>query len=265
MIRFAIHVVLAWVAVFSVAVAMKQSVERSSLFSLEPGDAVEDAGVITIVSGNSTRTESFESVRHSDGTRTITSIITGPNREYRVEGRWVYDANGLTTRAYGLGAYNGLPAEVEITAHRPSAAISVSVGGQGRTVTVPCDQDCLIDLSPSVMAMFTATRQVDADSKETESFKWIGQALHVDRTLTEAGGSDVRLHATHRLDDLQVLQFLFFETLPGDDHAAPSEAAFSLYVDADYRPLAFATSRGTTAVRRGYESVMQRFPPVFAE
>lgn len=279
MIRFTMQVALVWFVAFSaaqavdgaVARATDGAVERSSLFSLKPADVIEDAGVITITSGNSARTESFESVRHSDGTRTITSVITsypadrptGPDHEYRVEGRWVYDVNGVTTNAYGLGVYSSLLAEVEITARRPRAAISVSVGDQDRTVSVPCGQDCLIDLSPSVMAMFTVTRQFDVDSKESKSFNWIGQALNVDRALTEGGGSTVRLHALHPFGDLKVLQFLFFETLPGDDYAAPLEAAFNLYVDADHRPLAFATSRGTTAVRSGYENVMELFPPIF--
>lgn len=265
MFRFAILFFAVWVGMFSLAHARDSHVERSSLFSLSPTDVIEDAGVITITSGRSVRTEFFETVKHRDGGRTTTSIIKGPGGTYRVEGRWVYDAAGSTLSANGLGAYHDLPAKVDITASRPSATITVNVNGQARAITAPCGADCLIDLSPSVMAMFNVTRQFDAGATDQKNFQWIGQALHRDQTLTAGGGSDVRLHATHVHGDINVMQFLFFETLPGDQHAAPTEAAFNLYVDGDHRPLAFATSRGTQAVRSGYESVMQQFPPVFGD
>lgn len=265
MTKFGLGTALLCVGLINSAYGLEATVERSSLFSLNAGDVIEDAGTITVISKASSRTEAFETIRHQDGTRTITSVMTDSDGAYRVEGRWSYDDTGLTSLAQGRGSYNGVPVEVEIATDPPTATLSVKVGGQERTVTTPCSEDCFIDLSPSVMAMFAITRQFTANSQDTKSFQWIGQALHRDVTLTEGGRSDVRLHGTHTLHGLTVLQFLFYETLPGAENAEAVEAAFNLYVDATYRPLAFATSRGTIATRSGFETVIQSLPPVFNE
>lgn len=228
-------------------------------------DVLEDAGTITVVSETSTRTEAFETVRHEDGTRTTTSVITDRGGAFRVEGRWSYDADGRSTGAKGIGSHGGAPVDVEIAAHRPTATISINSRNGKRTITAPCGTSCFIDLSPSVMAMFSITRQFEADSIDARSYQWIGQALHRDMTLTQGGGSKVRLHAVKTLDGLTVLQFMFFETLPGAESSASSEAAFNLYVDADHRPLAFVANRGTMGLRAGYENIPQLIPPVFVE
>ncbi len=237
--------------------------ERSALFKLNKDDVLEDSGVITVFSKSSTRIEAFETVRHRDGGWTTTSVITDLDRPYRVEGRWSYDSEGRSTEAHGLGAYDGTPARVAITVVRPTATVQVDVGDETRVVTASCGRTCFVDLSPSVMAMFSITRQFEANSTEAQSFQWIGQALHVDRTLLEGGSSDVNLHSIHQLDKLEVLQFVFRETLPGDEDAGAMQASFNLYVDSDHRPLAFVIRGGTRGVRAGYDFILEMFPPFF--
>ena len=255
--------VTAALAFLAMAAVASSETERSSLFEMNQGDVLEDSGVFTVFSKSATRVEVFETVRHSDGGWTTTSIITDRGRPYRVEGRWSYDPEGHSIEAHGLGAYDGTPARVAITVERPTATIQVDMGDDTRAVSASCGSTCFVDLSPSVMAMFSITRQFDANSTEPRSFQWIGQALHVDRTLLEGGSSDVRLHSVYQNDNLKILQFVFRETLPGDEDTGATKASFNLYVDSDRRPLAFAGRGGTKGSRAGYEFVTERFPPFF--
>ncbi|MEQ8509814.1 MAG: hypothetical protein RIB43_12465 [Rhodospirillaceae bacterium] len=262
---------LLW-AVFASAPVVSKDIERSALFSMSQGDVLEDAGVFTVM-GRSTRTEVFETVRHPDGGWTTTSIITNADQPYRVEGRWRYDADGRSSAARGIGAYDGVPVDVAITVDRPSAVITVDVGagdlgtvGMGketRSINATCGATCFVDLSPSVMAMFALTRQFDPTTTDTRRYQWIGQALHADFSLLEGGGSDVHVHAVHAYEDTQVLQFVFDESLPGDAPDETVRASFNLYVDSNYRPLAFISSGGTVGHRAGYEFITSVFPPSF--
>lgn len=263
-----LRLVTAWVflgGILAIGPAVSAEVERSVLFELVDGDVLEDSGVITVSSKASTRTEVFETVRHGDGGWTTTSIITDLNRPYRVEGRWSYDSNGRSIKAKGVGAYEGVPIKVAIDVQRPAATIHIEVGDETRTVPAQCGPTCFVDLSPSVMAMFSITRQFEITTQETRTYQWIGQALHADFTLLEGGGSDVSLHAVQQLADLEVLQFIFLETLPGDGASQPIRAAFNLYVDSNYRPLAFVSSGGTVGYRVGYDFVTEAIPPIFHE
>ncbi|MEQ9110669.1 MAG: hypothetical protein RIF37_01150 [Rhodospirillaceae bacterium] len=245
------------------ALAESADIERSSLFSMGDCDVLEDAGAITVVGRGLTRTEVFETVRHPDGGWTTTSIITDAKRPYRVEGRWTYDADGRSTAARGTGAYDGVPVEVAIALDRPSAVITVDVGDEQRTIDATCGATCFVDLSPSVMAMFALTRQFKKDATDQRAYQWIGQALHADFSLLEGGGSDVHVHGVHAYEDLEVLQFVFEESLPGGETSETIRASFNLYVDADYRPLAFISSGGTVGHRAGYEFITNVFPPSF--
>ncbi|MEQ9445658.1 MAG: hypothetical protein RJS98_08845 [Rhodospirillaceae bacterium] len=252
---------LLWVT-FASAPVVSKDIERSALFAMNDGDVLEDAGVFTVM-GRSTRTEVFETVRHPDGGWTTTSIITNADQPYRVEGRWRYDADGRSTAARGTGAYDGVPVEVAIALDRPSAVITVDVGDEQRTIDATCGATCFVDLSPSVMAMFAITRQFDAATTDTRRYQWIGQALHADFTLLEGGGSDVHVHAVHAYEDTEILQVVFEESLPGDAPDETVRASFNLYVDSNYRPLAFISSGGTVGHRAGYEFITNVFPPSF--
>ncbi len=239
-----------------------QSVERSSLFALENGDQIEDAGVIRVAGGRFARTESFEVVRRADGGRTITSVITGADGSYRVEGKWVYDANDTARSAEGRAVYDGTPATIMITSQPPVAVVSVSSGAVARTIPAPCDPDCLIDMAPSTLPMFTMTRLFDPAGPDTQTFRWIGQGLTVDQVLLE-GAADLELVDTGKVEGMTVSQYKFVERLTDAESGAQRSFAFNLWVDDGQRPIAFGTAGGTLGVRDGYESVPAALPGQF--
>ncbi len=246
----------------SIGEAQTPAVDRSGLFALAPGDVIEDAGVMAVAGGRFARREAFEIVRHADGGRTITSVITGANDSYRVEGRWTYDAADRAINAQGRASYDGQPASIDIAAHAPGATISVSSGSVDRTVPAPCDPDCLIDMAPSALPMFTMTRVMAAAGAETQTFRWIGQGLIADQVLLE-GVAVLELLEAGQVGDVSVLQYRFVETLTDAETGDQRSFAFNLWVDAEQRPLAFGMTSGTLGVREGYEAVPVEMPGQF--
>lgn len=242
--------------------AQQTVVERASLFALNAGDRIEDAGVFTVSSNFSARTEAFEVVRRADGGRTITSVTIGAGASYRAEGRWDYDANERATSAVAKTSYNGVPTNIEIIATPPAATITVSAGGVRRTVPAPCDPECMIDFSPSALPMFTMTRRYDRDAGGAQSFNWIGQGLTADQTLRE-GVLEIRLLGTKTIGDTSVSQFYYVEKLTDDETGAVGGFAFNLWAAADHRPLAFGLVSGTLGTRDGFEFVPLEMPPIF--
>ena len=253
------------IACFSQSVvAQDTSVERSSFFTLNEGDRIEDSGVIAVASGRFARTEAFEVVRHADGGRTLTSIITGADGSYRVEGRWSYDADEHAISADGKASYSGAPATINIVATPPTASIAVSAGAVERKIPAPCDPDCLIDMAPSALPMFTMTRRYDQAQGGAQSFRWIGQGLVFDQVLLE-GIAEIRLLDRQTVGDVDVSHFIFVETLTDAKTGDVTSFAFNLWVDADHRPLAFGMTSGTLGVREGYEAVPAAMPAQFAK
>ena len=248
----------------SAGLSQDTGIERSSLFAMKMGDVMEDSGLLTVHSGNFARTEAFEVVRHADGGRTLTSVITGTATPYRVEGRWSYNSNERPVSVSGKGNYDGVPADISILATPPEAAITVSYGDVNRTVPVPCNSACLIDMGPGAIAMFTMTRRASEKVGEVTRLYWIGQALTSDMVLTE-GHADIHKLVTGTSSDTDVIQYAFVETLPNPETGEFYSMDFNLYVDDTHRPLAFATRGGTTGTRTGYENLITDMPPVFSE
>ncbi|NKB44097.1 MAG: hypothetical protein GKS03_07420 [Alphaproteobacteria bacterium] len=249
------------------ASAQNGPVPRSSLFVLEAGDRVEDAGVFTVAIGPSARTEAFEVVRRADGGRIVTSITTrSAEGASRVpgEGRWTYDANEHPVKAEGKTRYNGTSTDIEIIAALPIASITVRSGAVKRTIPAPCDPDCLIDFSPSALPMFTMTRLYDYDRGGIQSFTMVGQGLFSDSPLL---GSRLQIEALGRQTikapegaDLEVSQFVVAPSLA----ARPVRGfAFNLWVDEAHRPLAFDMPGETRGIRSGFDFVVTEMPPVF--
>ena len=238
------------------------SFERSSLFSMDEGDVLEDHGVITVAEGLFARRESFEAVRHSDGRRTVTSVSVGLNNPYRVEGRWSYDSDGQAVSATGKANYDGLPADVSIRANPPTATISVRSISEDRSVIAPCNPDCLIDLAPSALPMFSMTRQFRGEFHDRQTYRWIAHALIVDQSLLE-GRAELELHKTQFVLGERVSQYIFVETMKNEDSGEITSFPFNLYVTTDHSPLAFATKGGTVGTRSGFELLVDKMPPVF--
>ena len=245
-------------------VAQDSPVERSSLFALADGDRIEDSGVLAVASGRFARAEAFEVVRHADGGRTLTSIITGADGSYRVEGRWSYDSDEHAISADGKASYSGAPESINIVAMPPTAVITVSSGAVERKVPAPCDPDCLIDMAPSALPMFTMTRRYDNAQGGDQAFRWIGQGLVFDQVLLE-GIAKIRLLDRQTVGGVDVSQFVFVETLTNAETGDVTSFAFNLWVDADHRPLAFGMTSGTLGVRKGYEAIPAAMPAQFAE
>lgn len=242
--------------------ALSQQVERSSLFALEAGDRIEDAGVLTVQSGRLARSEAFEVVRRADGGRVVTSVITADDGSYKVEGRWVYNADEVAVRADGIGSYNGVSATIELVANPPVAKISAESGDVTRSLPATCDPDCLLDMAPSAVAMFSMTRQHTKPVGEIQTYRWLGQGLAVDQVLLE-GAADMRLLKTQAVGQLRVSQYHFVEHLTDAQTGEKRSFGFNLWVDAEHKPLAFGMISGTLGVRVGYESVPVEMPAVF--
>lgn len=254
--------VLAGFFVLAPTLALSQGVERSSFFALEAGDRIEDAVVLSVQSGRFARSEAFEVVRLADGGRVVTSVITAGDNSYRVEGRWEYDANEQAVRADGKATYGDMPASIALEARAPTATIAVESGDVTRSLPASCNPDCLLDMAPSAVAMFSMTRQHNKPLGEIQTYRWLGQGLIMDQVLLE-GKADMRLLATKAVAGVDVSHYHFTEYLTDAQTGEKRSFAFNLWVDAEHRPLAFGMTSGTLGVRDGYDSVPVEMPPVF--
>jgi hypothetical protein len=133
-------------------------IQRSDLFVFAAGDRIEDSGRLLITGGRHDRTEDFEVVRKPEGGRMMSSIITAANDTYRVQGRWDFDADEHALAATGIGNYEAGPVAVDIQARDGSVTLVVA-GARDNQQHAPCTNDCLIDMSPSALPMFTMTRR----------------------------------------------------------------------------------------------------------
>ena len=131
-----------------------------------------------------------------------------------------------------------------------------------RTLPAACDFDCLIDMGPSVLPMFTMTRRYDSARGGAQTFHWIGQALTSDQVLLE-GTAEIRFLGKGKAGEIEVLQYVFVESLTNAVSGEVTSFAFNLWVDADHRPMAFGTVGGTLGVRDGYAEIPVALPAVF--
>ncbi|MDG2243196.1 MAG: hypothetical protein P8L66_06840 [Rhodospirillaceae bacterium] len=243
------------------------TVPRSSLFELVAGDRLVDAGVFKVATGMSARTEAFEIVRQIDGGRIVTSITTraaAGGSSISAEGRWTYDANERAVNAVGKTRYGDTQTEIEIIAAPPLASITVEAGAVKRTISAPCDPDCLIDFSPSALPMFTMTRQYDPDRGGIQTFNMVGQGLFSDSPLL---GSSLQIEVLERGTittpeggELDVFQYV---VAPNLSRRPVRGFGFNLWVDADHRPLAFDMPGETRGVRDGFAFVVDAMPSEF--
>ena len=238
-------------------------IERSELFGLDAGDRVEDTGRLVVTGGRFDRVEDFEVVRTADGGRVISSVVTGAGDSYRVQGNWEYLADEQALAATGIGKYKGGPVMVNIQTNDGSAALRVTGARDNEHVT-PCDSDCLIDMSPSALPMFTMTRRYDEARGGAQSFDWIARSLIADQVLLEATAAIEKLGEfvfDQNGRQIVVMQYAFVETMKDEASGKTFQGAFNLYTTADHRPLAFATGGKTVGERMGYEGITAALPP----
>jgi hypothetical protein len=238
-------------------------IERSDLFLFAEGDRIEDAGRLNVTGGRFNRIEDFEVVRTADGGRILTSITTGADGIYRVKGRWRYDADEQSTSATGLGLYDGQPVIVEAT--RANGLVTlVATGALSATHIAACAEDCLIDMSPSALPMFSMTRLFDEALGGAQYFRWVARSLIVDQVLLD-GKVEIRKLGdfVFRQGDREtpVKQYAFVESLKDEASGQFFKVAFNLYVTDENRPLAFATGGTTVGERAGYEGITKALPP----
>lgn len=229
------------------------------------GATLLDSGAM-VVGGSSpfARTETFEYVRTPDGGYVLLNTITAAKGTYRVAVRFDLDAQWNSLRAEGVGLYGGKP--VTITMVRNGKQVDISVKGEEKDLApvATCDPDCFINMSPSATSMFVMTRHYDFKRGGEQVFRWTGQDLDRERTLS---GGQAKL--TYRGEiaaahpdgtALKLRHFTFVELLPGPDGKIfPLD--FDLWTDEEHRPFGFrvrqpgGTSSGTVALRQGYESL----------
>jgi hypothetical protein len=238
---------------------------RSELFDFEPGDKIVDSGVMEVTGGNFNRNEDFELVQHADGSRVLTSVITGADDIYQVQGFWDFSADGRSRAAGGIGIYDGQPVNVEII--RVDGMATLRVSGAAKALhRAWCNDACLIDMSPSGVAMFMMIRRYDEARGGPQTFQWVGRSLIVDQVLLD-GSAELRKLGDFIFEQAErrvpVKHFVFVETLKDESTGKVFQAAFNLYTTSDHRPLAFATRGGTVGERRGYAGITRSIPPVF--
>lgn len=239
-------------------------VERASLFEMAAGDRLEDAGVFVVRSTRMGRTESFEVLRRPDGSRVVTSVTRGADDGYRVEGRWSYGPTEIATGALRRALIDGRPSLIAIEVGGGRAEIRVGEGAEQRRHAASCPADCLVDLAPSALPMFTMTRRYDAAAGGLQSFRWIGHSLTEAQVLLDGiaeiekiGDADfVAADGTR----LRVQQFAFVETLRDATSGRSFRVPFNLYVDERHRPLAFAIGSSTVGERVGLEGLTEAIP-----
>lgn len=238
-------------------------IQRSDLFVFAAGDRIEDSGRLLVTGGRHARTEDFEVVRQADGGRVMSSVVTGASDTYRVQGRWNYDANEHALAATGIGNYAAGPVTVDIRAKDGSATLLVA-GARENQQGAPCSSDCLIDMSPSALPMFTMTRRYDDARGGPQTFRWVARSLIVDQVLLDASAEVWKLgDFVFRQDgrETPVRQYAFVETMQDEASGNYFKGAFNLYTTADHRPLAFATGGKTVGERVGYAGITQALPP----
>lgn len=225
---------------------------------------LEDSGVFTVASARMARTESFELRRASDGSRVLSSTTEGEGGRYRVTGQWTYDADWAATGARGQGQIDGTPFEVTIERRDEGARIRVQRAQGERDYAAACASDCLIDLAPSALPMFTMTRRYDTGRGGVQTFRWVGHSLTDGQVLLDgvARIERVRIASFRNADgrSVEVQQFAFVETLRDEASGRSFDVAFNLYVDAAHRPLAFAIGGSTRGERVGYEGLVTALP-----
>ena len=133
-------------------------VERSALFRFDAGDRIDDADVMNVSGGRFDRRETFEFVTRADGSRVLTSVTVGAGDLYRVDGRWQFTGDDVAVSADGIGSYAGESVTMAIRRDGDMAEISVDGAAVARH-RAWCADDCLLDMSPSALAMFTMTRR----------------------------------------------------------------------------------------------------------
>jgi hypothetical protein len=240
------------------------AVERASLFEMADGDRLEDSGVLVVRSPRMGRIESFEVVRRPDGGRVVSTVTRGAQDRYRVEGHWTYAPGEIATGAAGRALIEGKPVEIGIEVAGGQAAIRVGAGAEERRHGAPCAADCLVDLAPSALPMFTMTRRYDAGAGGLQAFRWVGHSLTESQVLLEGVAEIEKLgeaeFATAGGERLTVQQYAFVETLRDEDSGRSFRVAFNLYVDAEHRPLGFAIGSSTVGERRGFEGLTTAIP-----
>jgi hypothetical protein len=238
-------------------------IQRSDLFVFAAGDRIEDSGRLLVTGGGHDRTEDFEVVRKADGGRVMASVVTGANATYRVQGRWDYDADEHALAATGIGNYEAEAVTVDIQAKDGSATLVVA-GARENQQGAPCRSDCLIDMSPSALPMFTMARRYDDARGGPQTFCWVARSLIVDQVLLDASAEIWKLgDFVFRQDGCEtpVRQYAFVETMKDEASGKYFKGAFNLYVTVDHRPLAFATGGKTVGERVGYAGITQALPP----
>ncbi|MEZ5458895.1 MAG: hypothetical protein R3E65_06190 [Steroidobacteraceae bacterium] len=225
---------------------------------------IEDSGVLKVTSARMARIESFELRRASDGSRVLSSTTVGEGGRYRVTGQWSYDAEWVATGARGQGQIDGTPFEVTIERGDQGARMRVQRAEGERDYAAACADDCLIDLAPSALPMFTMTRRYDIGRGGVQTFRWVGHSLTDGQVLLDGVARIGRVRiAPFRTADgaaVEVQQFAFVETLRDEASGRSFDVAFNLYVDAAHRPLAFAIGGSTRGERVGYEGLVTALP-----
>jgi len=231
---------------------------------MDGAEPVADAGVFKVASPRMARTERFELRRASDGSWVLSSTTVGDGDRYRVSGEWRYSAAWVATEARGQGQLDGRPFEVRIARGDEGARIEVSGPDGERDYAAACATDCLLDLAPSALPMFTMTRRYDTSRGGVQVFRWVGHSLTDGQVLLDGVARIERVHvASFRTADgrtTDVQQFAFVETLRDAASGRSFDVAFNLYVDAAQRPLAFAIGAGTRGERVGYEGLVTALP-----
>jgi len=226
-----------------------------------------DAGVMTI-GGDAefVRTEAFEYLQQADGRYTLLNTITAGDGRYRVRGRFDYDEQWQATSASGVGLYAG--GAVDIAMRIEQQRVKIEVDGKNRRLrpAADCDPDCFLNLSPSAIAMFVMTRHYDMRKGGDQTFRWSGQDL--DREYTLSGGTaELRWRGTraypHAGSAIMLRHFTFRESLPAPE-GGRFVLDFDLWTDDEHRPIGFrvripgGSPEGTVGSRTGFEQILSR-------
>ena len=237
-------------------------IERSELFQFASGDRMEDSGRLLVTGGRFNRTEDFEVVRQADGGRSLTTVVTGANDIYRVQARLAFGIDENALSATGIGSYDDQPVRVTVQRSNENAQLVITGATQASQIA-PCGADCLFDMSPSALPMFTMTRRYDDSRGGAQTFRWVARSLVVDQVLLD-GSAEIRklgdfvFHNGEQ--ETAVKQYAFVENLKDEVSGKFFKVAFNLYTTADHQPLAFATGGTTVGERVGYEGITEALP-----
>ena len=261
--RVGVGLLACWTACHAQVPEPGSGIQRSDLFEFAAGDRIEDSGRLLVTGGRLDRVEDFEVVRRADGGRSISTIVAAAGDSYRVQARLTFSADEYALTAVGEGSYEGQPAMVNIQRDGNSAEL-VLAGARYEARNAPCRSDCLIDMSPSALPMFTMTRRYDETAGGAQTFRWVGRSLIVDQILLDGSVEISKLGDfvfRHGDRETAVQQYAFVENLRDEASGRFFRVAFNLYTTADDRPLAFATGGTTVGERLGYEGITQALPP----